>query len=58
MTQRRVMTSRCDVMPPYEIEAILVCLQLSHANCLVSHTFCSIVVNYQAEISEMRFVIS
>ena len=31
MSQRRVMTSRCDVMLSYEIEAIPVCLHFSHA---------------------------
>ena len=55
MTQRSVMTSRCDVMPSYEIEAILVCFQFSHANWPVSHTYCSIVVYYQAKISETRY---
>ena len=56
--QRRVMTSRCDVMPSYEIEAILVCLQIPHANWPVSHTYCLIVAYYQAKISKIRFVIS
>jgi hypothetical protein len=58
MSQRRVMTSQCDVMPLYEIEAILICLQFSHANWPGSHTYCSIVVYNQAKMSEMRFVIS
>ena len=53
-----VMTSRCDVMQSYEIEAVLVCFQLSHATWPVSHICCSIVVYYQAKMSEMRFVIS
>ena len=44
MPQRHVMSSRCDVIPSYEIEAILVCLQFSHGNWPGSHTYCSIVV--------------
>ena len=47
MSQCRVMTSRCDVMPSYKIEAILVCLQFSHAYWPCSHTYCSIVVYYE-----------
>ena len=44
MSQHCVMTSRCDDMPSYEIEAILVYLQFSHANWQGSHTYCWIVV--------------
>ena len=55
MSQRRVITSRCNVMSSYGIEAILVCLQFSHAIGPGSHTYCSIVVYYQAKLSEMEF---
>ena len=39
LSQCCVMTSRCDVMLSYETEAILVCLQFSHANWSGSHTY-------------------
>ena len=58
ISQRRVMTSRCDVMPSYEIEALLVFFQFSHANWPGARKYCSIVAHQQAQISEIRFVIS